>query len=160
MTREQLSNDPADVVRDAKALTDFIKGRNLQVLQAGVRPYVEVCFFAHGKRDTITEFFLELAEILIDPELTVTRVQGTVMFTATGGYKDVSLSAKLHVGDYESALLVRELRGVAEVEDHVDVPTSREALESAVVLLSTHADDCDGTCQQYGQVPCYADRAL
>jgi hypothetical protein len=158
--RTERSDDAADVVRDARALTDLIKGRNLQVIQASVRPSVEVCFFAAGERDTITEFFLELADLLGSADLVACRVQDSVLLTATGLYKKVLLSIKLYAPKYEARLLDRELEGLSGVKDHKDVPTSREALQAAVALMSEHADDCDLTCQQYGQIPCYADRAL
>lgn len=158
--RTERSDAAADVVRDARALADLIKGRNLQVLQASVRPEVQVCFYARGKRDTVTEFFLELAELLGDADLVATRVQDSVLLTATGLYKKVLLSIKLYASEYETQLLARELEGLGSVKDHEDVSTSREALQAAVVLMSMHADDCDLICQQYGQIPCYADRAL
>lgn len=160
MTADEPSKEPADVVRDARALADFIKGRNLRVLQAGVRPYLEVTFFARGERDTITEFFLELSGTLTDPQLTAKRVGDSVFLIASGTYKRVQLSFTLVAAEYEARLLSRELQNLGDAREHEAVVVSREALEAAVELMSTHADDCDLTCQQYGQVPCYADRAL
>lgn len=160
MTRDRLSDAAADVVRDTRALADFTKGRNLRVISAGVRPDVTVTFFVRGERDSVTEYFVELTETLTGPELSACRVNASVHLKASGTYKKVTLSFTLIASDYEAQLLLRDLPSIGDVRDHDDVAVSRESLEAAVVLLSTHADDCDGTCTQYGKVPCYADRAL
>lgn len=160
MTADQPSDAAAEVVRDTRVLADFIKSRNLRVLHAMVRPHLEVTFFARGERDTITEFFLELSGTLAEPQLTAKRVGDSVFLIASGTYKRVQLSFTLVAADYEARLLLRELPDLGSAREHDGVPVSREALEAAVELMSTHADDCDLTCQQFGQVPCYADRAL
>lgn len=163
MSRDKLSDAATDVVQDARALASYIKARNLQVLSAEVRPQVQVCFYSSGAsegRDSVTEVFVELTETLKTPELSASRIDDSVLLTASGTYKHMRLDFKLYAQKYESRLLVRELPGLDGVDDHVNVTVSREALEAAIVLLSEHADDCDLTCQQYGQVPCYADRAL
>ncbi len=157
MTSNKLTDDPIIVARDARALATYIKARGLRVISAGVRPDVEVTFFSVG---LVTEQFIKFAKPLSDPTFTTFRSDDSVWLRAKGGFSGSELQASIIAGRYEAQLLCNELPSLGEAKDQAKVPLLLESLTSALAKMHEHADDCDLTCQQYGQVPCYATRAL
>lgn len=157
MTANRLTDDASTVAQDARALATYIKARDLRVISAGVRPRIEVTFFFYG---LVTEQFIKLANALKEPTLTTYRVDESVWLVAEGEFRGSNLQPSIIATDYEAQLLRKLVPGLDEAGDRGRVPLSPELLTAAVAKMHEHADDCDLTCQKYGEVPCYADRAL
>jgi hypothetical protein len=160
MTRNDLSDAAEDVVRDSRILASFIKACNTRVSRAEVRPDIEVTFFTHRQYDSSTRASLDLSKKLIAPGFHARRVGDSVFLEAAGTYKGVPLAFTVIASEYEAQLLKRDLPDVADAREQESVPVSHDMLELAAQKMTEHCDDCDGTCTGYGQIPCYADRAL
>lgn len=157
MSRDSLPDDPATVVRDARALAIYIKERDLRVISVGVRPSVEVTFFFHGN---CTEQFLNFYKPLKEPTFSSFWIADSVWLRAKGGFRGPTVEASIIAASYEARLLRQMLPDLNTASEQQKVPTTLESVVAVLNKMNEHADDCDLTCQQYGQVPCYADRAL
>jgi len=160
MSRNDLSDAAEDVVRDSRILASFIKACNTRVSRAEVRPDIEVTFFTYRQHESSTRASLDLSTKLIAPAFNARRVGDIVFLEAAGTYKGVPLAFTVIASEYEAQLLKRDLLDIADAPEREVVAVSKDALLLAAEKMTEHADDCDGTCQQYGQIPCYADRAL